>query len=97
MKKSIFLRDMLKAIGLGEVFCRCEGTEVGLEAINMELLNNTGVEVATGSIVLVMFEHFVGAAKRSSELGRQEGLLGSTDVEENKVTRLVDVLCCRVG
>ncbi len=58
---SDFHYDVLKAIGLGEVFSRCEGTEVGLEAINMELLNSTGVDVATGNIVLVMLEHFVGA------------------------------------
>ena len=63
----------------------------------MELLNNTGVEVTTGNIVLVMFEHFVGTTERSCELGGQEGLLGSTDVEEDEVTRLVDVLCGRVG
>ena len=94
---SDFHDDMLKAICLGKVFSRCEGAEVGLEAINMELLNNTGVEVATGNIVLVMFEHFVGTAKRSSELCRQESLLWSTDVKENEVTKLVDVLCCRVG
>ena len=94
---SDFHDDMLKAISLGKVFSRCEGAEVGLEAIDMELLDDTGVEVATGNIVLVMFEHFVGTAKRSSELGGQEGFLGSTDVEENEVTRLVDVLCCRVG
>ncbi len=94
---SDFYYDMLKTIGLGEVFSGCEGAEVGLEAINMELLNNTGVEVSTGHIVLVMFEYFVGTTEGSSELGGQEGLLGSTDVEENEVTRLVDVLCCRVG
>ena len=94
---SDFHDDMLKAISLGEVFSRCEGTEVGLEANDMELLDDTGVEVATGNIVLVMFEHFVGTTEGSSELCGQEGLLGSTDVEENEVTRLVDVLCCRVG
>ncbi len=94
---SYFHDDMLKAIGLGEVFSRCEGTEVGLETINVELLNDTGVEVATGNIVLVMLEHFIGTTERGSELSRQEGLLGSTNVEEDEVTRLVDVLCCRVG
>ena len=78
---SDFHDDMLKTISLGEVFSGCEGTEVGLEAINVELLNYTGVEVSTGNIVLVMLEHFVGAAKRSSKLGGQEGLLGSTYVE----------------
>ena len=94
---SDFHDDMLKTISLGEIFSRCEGTEVGLEAIHVELLNYTGVEVSTGNVVLVMFEHFIGTAERSSELGRQEGFLGSTDVEENEVTRLVDILCCRVG
>ncbi len=58
----------------------------------MELLNDTGVEVATGNIVLMMLEYFIGTAERSSELGGQEGLLGSPYVEENEVTRLVDVL-----
>ena len=94
---SDFHDDMLKTISLGEVFGRGEGTEVGLKAINMELLNYTGVEVSAGNIVLVMLEHFIGAAERSSELGGQEGLLGSTYVKKNEVTRLVDVLCCRVG
>ncbi len=92
-----FHDDMLETTSLGEVFGRSEGTEVGLEAINVELLNYTGVEVSTGNIVLVMLEHFIGTAERSSKLGWQEGPLGSTDVEENEVTRLVDVLCCRVG
>ena len=78
---SDFDDDMLKTISLSEVFSGCEGTEVGLEAINVELLNYTGVEVSTGNIILVMLEHFVGAAKRSSKLGGQEGLLGSTYVE----------------
>ena len=63
----------------------------------MELLDNTGVEMPTGNVVLVMLENFIGTAERSSELGRQEGFLGTTDVEEHEVTRLVDVLCCRVG
>ena len=94
---SNFYDDILKAISLGEVFSRCECTEVGLQTINMELLNYTGVEVSTGNIVLVMLEHFIGTAERSRKLGGQEGLLGSTYVEENEVTRLVDVLCCRVG
>ena len=94
---SDFHDNMLKTISLGEVFSRCEGTEVGLEAINVELLNYTGVEVPTGNVVLVMLEHFIGTAERSSKLGGQEGLLGSTYVEENEVTRLVDVLCGRVG
>ena len=94
---SDFNDEMLKTISLGEVFGRCEGTEVGLEAINVELLDNTGVEVPTGNIVLVMLEHFIGAAERSSKLGGQEGFLGATDVEENEVTRLVDILCCRIG
>ena len=94
---SDFHDDMVKTISLGEVFSGCEGTEVGLETINVELLNDTGVEMATGNIVLVMLEHFIGTAERSSKLGGQEGLLGSTYVEENEVTRLVDVVCCRNG
>ena len=86
---SDFLNDMLKTISLGEVFGRCEGTKVGLEAVNVELLDYTGVKVSTGNIVLVMLKHFIGAAERSSELGGQEGFLGSTDVEENEVTSFV--------
>ena len=68
-----FNNEMLKTISLGEVFCRCEGPEVGLEAIYVELLDYTGVEVPTGNIVLVMLEHFIGTAERSSKLGGQEG------------------------
>ena len=86
---SDFNDDMLKTISLGEVFYRCEGTEIGLEAINVELLDNTGVEMPTGSIVLMMLEHFIGAVERSSKLGGQEGFMGAPDVEENEVTRLV--------
>ena len=71
-----FNNDMLKTISLGKVFGRCEGTEVGLEAINVELLDYTGVKVSIGNIVLVMLEHFIWAAERSSELGGQEGFLG---------------------
>ena len=52
-----FNNEMLKTISLGEVFCRCEGPEVGLEAINVELLDNTGVEMPTGNVVLVMLEN----------------------------------------
>ena len=78
-----FNNDMLKTISLGEFFGRCKGAEVGLEATNVELLDYTGVEVSTGKIVLMMLEHFIGAAERSSELSGQEGFLGSTDVEDS--------------
>ena len=44
-----------------------------------------------------MLEHFIGASERSSELSGQESFLGTTDVEEHQVTRLVDILCCKVG
>ena len=73
---SDFNNDMLKTISLGEAFSRCEGTEVGLETINVELLDNTGVEVSTSNIVLVMLEHFIGTAERSSKLGGQEVFWG---------------------
>jgi hypothetical protein len=94
---SNFHDDMLKTISLGKFFGGGEGTEVGFEAINVELLNYTRVEVATGNIVLVMLEHFIGTAERSGKLGGQEGFLGSMYVEENEVTRLVNVLCCGVS
>ena len=53
--------------------------------------------MSTCDVVLVMFEHFIGTAEGSSELGGQESFLGATDVEEDEVTRLVDVLCSRVS
>lgn len=58
----------------------------------MKLLNNTSVEVAAGNIVLVMLEHFIGTFEWCCELVGQEVFLGTTDVEQDEVTRLVDVL-----
>jgi hypothetical protein len=60
--------DMLESIGLSKVFSTVEGAEVRFEAINMEDLNNAGVEVATGNIILVMLQHFIGTLERCSEL-----------------------------
>jgi hypothetical protein len=89
--------DMLETISLSKFFSTGEGTEVRLEAINMEELDDTGVEMATGDIILVLFEDFIGAFERCSELGGQEIYLRTADVEEDEVTRLIDVLGSRVG
>ena len=89
--------DVLETIGLSKVFGTGEGTKVRLEAVNMEELNDTGIEMATGNIILVMLQHFIRAFEGCGEFSGQEIVLRTTDVEENKVARLVDVLGCRVG
>ena len=58
---SDFNDDMLKTIRLDKVLSR---------------VYNTGVEVSTGNIVLVVFEHFIGTAEGSSKLGGQENFPG---------------------
>ena len=83
--------DLNDDVGTGE------GTKVRLEAVNMEELNDAGIKVATGNIILVMLQHFIRTFEGCGELRGQEIFLRTTDVEENKVTRLVDILCCRVG
>jgi len=89
--------NVLETIGLGKVFGTVEGTKVRLETINMEELNDTGIEMAASDIILVMLEHFIGTFEGSSELGGQEIFLRTTNVEEDKVARLIDVLGCRVS
>ena len=39
--------DMLETIGLSKFFSTAEGTEVRLEVIDMEELDDSGVEMAT--------------------------------------------------
>jgi hypothetical protein len=63
----------------------------------MEDLNDAGIEVATGNIILVMLQHFIGTLEGCSEFRGQEVFLRTADVEENKVTRLIDVLGGWVG
>ena len=63
----------------------------------MEELNDAGIEMATGNIILVMLQHFIGTFEGCRELRGQEIFLGTMDVEENKVARLIDVLGGRVG
>ena len=89
--------DVLETIGLSKVFGTGEGTKVRLEAINMEELNDTGIKMAAGNIILVMLQHFIRTFEGCGELSGQEIFLRTTDVEEDKVARLVDVLGCRVG
>ena len=67
---SDFNDDVLKIIGLGKVFGTGEGTEVGLEAISMEELDDISIELATGNIILVMLEDFERAFERFSKLDR---------------------------
>ena len=94
---SDFDYDMLESIGLCKVFGTFECTEERLEAINMEELNDACIEMATGNIILVMLQYFIGTFKGCSELRGQEILLRTADVEENKVARLIDVLGSWVG
>ena len=94
---SDFDYDMLESIGLCKVFGTVECTEERLEAINMEELNDACIEMATGNIIFVMLQHFIGTFEGCSELRGQEVFLGTADVEENKVTRLIDVLGSWVG
>jgi len=89
--------DVLETIDLSKVFGTVEGTKVRLEAINMEELNDTGIEMAAGNIILVMLQLFIRTFEGCGELSGQEIFLRTTDIEENKVARLVDVLCNRVG
>ena len=89
--------DMLETIGVSKFFSTGEGTEVRLEAINMEELDDTSIEMATGNIILVMLQAFVGAFEGCNKLGGQEIFLRTTDVEEDEVTRLIDVLGSRVS
>ena len=89
--------DMLEAIGLSKVFSTIEGAKVRLEAIYMEELNDTGIEMAAGSIILVMLQHFIRTFEGCGELCGQEIFLRTADVKENKVARLIDVLGSRVG
>ena len=89
--------DMLETIGLSKVFSTVEGAEVRLEAIDMEDLNDAGIEMATGNIIFVMFQHFIRTFERCSELCGQEIFLRTADVKENMVARLIDVLGSRVG
>ena len=63
----------------------------------MEELNDAGIEMVTGNIILVMLQHFIGTFEGCREFRGQEIFLGTTDIEENKVTRLIDVLGGRVG
>jgi len=63
----------------------------------MEELNDAGIEMVTGNIIFVMLQHFIGTFEGCRELRGQEIFLRTTDVEENKVTRLIDVLGGRVG
>jgi len=63
----------------------------------MEELNDACIEMATGNIILVMLQHFIGTFEGRSELCGQEVFLRTADVEENKVTRLIDVLGSWVG
>jgi hypothetical protein len=63
--------DMLEAIGLSKVFSTIEGAEVRLEAINMEELNDTGIEMAAGNIILVMLQHFKGKKGAVSFVGKK--------------------------
>ncbi len=63
----------------------------------MEELNDAGIEVATGDIILVMLQHFIGTLEGCSELRGQEVFSRTADVEEDKVTRLIDVLGSWVG
>jgi hypothetical protein len=59
---------MLESIDLSKFLGTFEGTEVRLEAINMEELNDAGIEMATGNIILVMLQHFIGTFEGCSEL-----------------------------
>ena len=89
--------DVLETIGLSKFFGTGEGTKVGLETVNMEELNDAGIEVATGNIIFVLLQDFIRTFEGCGELRGQEIFLRTADVEENKVTRLVDVLCGRVS
>ena len=84
---SDFNDDMLETIGLSKFLGTGKGTKVRLKAVNVEELNDTGIEVATGNIILV----------GCGELSGQEIFLRATDVEKNEVARLVDVQGVRVG
>ncbi len=64
--------DMLESIGLSKVFSTFEGAEVRLETLNMEELNDSGIEMATGNVILVMLQHFIWTFERCSELCGQE-------------------------
>ncbi len=46
--------NMLESIGLSKVFGTVEGTEVRLEAINMEELNDAGIEMIVIIINIIM-------------------------------------------
>ena len=75
--------DMLENIGLSKVFSTGEGSEVRLEAINMEKLDDASIEMATGNIILVVLQDFVGAFEGCNKPGGQEIFLSTTDVEED--------------
>ena len=92
-----FVDDMLETIGLGKILGTGNGTEEGFETINVEQLDDSGIEVTTGNIVLVLLEDFVGTFVGCSELCRQEVILGASDVEEDEITSLIDVLSSWVG
>jgi hypothetical protein len=53
--------DMLEAIGLSKVFSTVEGAEVRLEAIDMEDLNDAGIEMASLPEMPVMENAYTSA------------------------------------
>jgi len=88
--------NMMKTISLSKFEGCGASTEEGLESIDVELLNDTRVVVTADDIILVMLEYFVRAFVRSRKLGWEEILLRTAGIEEDEVSRLVDVLCGRV-
>ena len=64
--------DVLETIGLSKVFGTGEGTKIRLEAVNMEELNDTGIAMAAGNIILVMLQHFIRTFVGCGELSGQE-------------------------
>jgi len=56
--------DVLETISLSKFEGCGASTEEGLESIDVELLDDTSVEMTAGDIVLVMLEYFVRAFVR---------------------------------
>jgi len=72
MMREYFDNDMLKTINLSEVEGCGTSAEEGLESIDMELLDDTGVQVTAGDIALVMLEHLIGDFVGRRELDGEE-------------------------
>ena len=64
--------NVLETIRLSKIFGAGKGAKVRLEAINMKELNDTGIEMSAGNLILVMLQHFIRTFERCGELSRQE-------------------------